>query len=113
MYPNEDAPYFISGFTGAVSVIAIGICAYSTLPLWLMWEANRRKAKTGHAIPLQAMEDEDNAQISSAAHEKLHHIDAVAEKHAMAMEDERYATGMHDYKNPEVASVHIHHDGKV
>jgi hypothetical protein len=49
----------------------LGICAYLTLPLWLTWEANRRKAKTGFAIPLQAMEDEENSAVSLAAHERL------------------------------------------
>jgi len=104
MYPNEDAPYFVSGFTGATTVIACGIIAYSTLPLWLMWEAKRRKAKTGHAIPLQAMEDEDNSQISTAAHAKLHQIDALAEKQAMQMDD---------FKHGEVSSIHLHHVEKA
>jgi len=103
MYPNEDAPYFIDGFTGATTIIACGILAYATLPLWLMWEANRRKMKTGHAIPIQAMEDEENSQVSTAAHDKLHQINALAEKEALQKES---------ITHNEVASFHEHHVAK-
>jgi hypothetical protein len=71
MYPNSDGPHYVPAFTASVCIIVLGICAYLTLPLWLTWEANRRKAKTGFAIPLQAMEDEENSAVSSAAHERL------------------------------------------
>ncbi len=83
MYPNADAPLFIAGFTGTVSIIAGGILAYLTLPMWLMWEANRRKRKTGHAVPLQAMEDEENSQVSEAAQARLHQLNATAEQQAV------------------------------
>lgn len=104
MYPNEDAPYFISGFTGATSVIAGGILAYATLPLWLMWEANRRKRKTGFAIPIQAMEDEENSQVSTAAHDKLHQVNAIAEKQALEKED---------ISHNEVVALEERHIGKM
>jgi D-tyrosyl-tRNA(Tyr) deacylase len=37
--------------------------------LCLLWEARRRKAKYGHAMPLRAMEDMQNAKVSEAARE--------------------------------------------
>jgi hypothetical protein len=86
MYPNSDAPRFIPAFAGSVAIIALGICAYSTVPLWLMWEAQRRKAKTGHAFPLQAMEDEENSEVSAAAHERLRRVNEFQEKGDAARE---------------------------
>jgi hypothetical protein len=86
MYPNSDAPRFIPAFAGSVAIIALGICAYSTVPLWLMWEAQRRKAKTGHAFPLQAMEDEENSEVSAAAHERLRQVNEFQEKGDAARE---------------------------
>jgi hypothetical protein len=80
MYPNSDGPHYVPAFTASVCIIALGISAYLTLPLWLMWEANRRKAKTGFAVPLQAMEDEDNSEVSAATHDRLHEVSHVAEK---------------------------------
>ncbi|KAK5675706.1 hypothetical protein LTS10_011806 [Elasticomyces elasticus] len=74
MYPDSDAPYFVPAFTATVCVISLGICAYLSLPLWLMWEANRRKAKTGFAIPLQAMEDEEHSAVSATAHDHLRDV---------------------------------------
>lgn len=86
MYPNADAPLFIAGFTGTVIIISVGILAYLTLPLWLMWEANQRKCKTGHSVPLQAMEDEENSQVSEATHARLHQLNATAEQQALERE---------------------------
>lgn len=37
------------------------------MPLWLLWEAKRRKRKHGHAMPLRALKDAQNAQISDTA----------------------------------------------
>lgn len=74
MYPNKDAPRYLSGFVGTLAVLVVCILSYLTLPLWLMREAMIRRAKTGHAMPLQAMEDAENSQVSEAAQARLHEI---------------------------------------
>jgi hypothetical protein len=51
-----------------------------------MWEGKRRKAKTGHAFPVQAMEDEDNSEMSAAAHERLRQVNEFQEKGDAARE---------------------------
>lgn len=71
MYPNADAPRFLAGFSGTIGILSVGILAYITIPVWLMLEAGWRKKKTGHAIPIQAMEDEDNSQVSASNHARL------------------------------------------
>ncbi|KFY99852.1 hypothetical protein V500_01249 [Pseudogymnoascus sp. VKM F-4518 (FW-2643)] len=86
MYPNSDAPLFISGFAGTVAVLSIGILSYATLPLWLMWEANGRKKKTGHSMPLQALEDEENSHVSAAAHARIHELNRAQEREAIEIE---------------------------
>lgn len=86
MYPNSDAPLFISGFAGTIAVLGIGILSYATLPLWLMWEAHFRKKKTGHSMPLQAMEDEENSQVSAAAHARIHELNEMQERDALENE---------------------------
>lgn len=86
MYPNSDAPLFISGFAGTVAVLSIGILSYATLPLWLMWEANGRKKKTGHSMPLQALEDEENSHVSAAAHARIHELNRAQEREALEIE---------------------------
>lgn len=43
-------------------------------------EAKKRKRKTGHAMPLRAMEDAEHSMISAAARARLHEISAMEEK---------------------------------
>lgn len=50
------------------------------MPIWLLTEAKRRKRKTGHAMPLRAMEDAEHSMISAAARVRLHEINAMEEK---------------------------------
>lgn len=68
------------------------ILSFATLPLWLLLEAKRRKAKTGHALPLQAMEDMENSQVSAAMLSRVHEINAMEEMKARDIEDEKIAT---------------------
>jgi hypothetical protein len=59
------------------------------LPVWLLLEAKRRKAKTGHALPLQAMEDMENSQVSAATLNRVHEINAMEETNARGALDEK------------------------
>lgn len=71
MYPNSDAPYYLQGFTATVSLLAASIVIYTTIPFFLQLEASQRKRKTGHALPLQSLEDSENSQSSAAAMTEL------------------------------------------
>lgn len=55
------------------------IVSYLTLPIWLQWEALQRKKKTGHALPLQAMEDAEHSQVSAATMARIREINALEE----------------------------------
>jgi MFS family permease len=87
MYPNNDGPNYIAGFSGTCALLAVCILSYLTLPLWLLREANARKKKTGHALPLQAMEDAENSQVSAEAHARIHEINAREEQAAFKNEE--------------------------
>ena len=87
MYPNKDAPNYVAGFTGTLVLICVCIVSYLSLPLWLLREANRRKRKTGHAMPLQAMEDAENSQVSAAAIARIHELNAIEEEAAFKREE--------------------------
>lgn len=82
MYPNADGPNYVAGFAGTCALLAVCVLSYFTLPLWLLREANARKKKTGHALPLQAMEDAENSQVSAEAHARIHEINAREEEAA-------------------------------
>jgi hypothetical protein len=77
MYPNADAPRYTAGFIGTCVLLVVCMLAYLTLPFWLLREANARKRKTGHAIPLRAMEDAESSQISASA---LAHIREINDR---------------------------------
>ncbi|KAK2779471.1 hypothetical protein FQN52_003758 [Onygenales sp. PD_12] len=83
IYPNSDAPFFLPGFTATCAILAICILTYLTLPFWLLHEAKRRKAKTGHAMPIAAMEDAEHSMISAAALERIHEMNAKSEKEVL------------------------------
>jgi hypothetical protein len=59
------------------------------LPIFLLAEAKRRKAKTGHAMPLQAMEDMENSQVSQAMINRVHEINAIEESNAINLQNEK------------------------
>lgn len=67
MYPKKDAPQYLNGFTATCCLLAVCIISYASIPLWLQLEAKQRKKKTGHALPLQAMIDAENSQVSPEA----------------------------------------------
>ena len=70
---------YVGGFAGTCVVLAIAILSYASLPWWLEREARIRKNKTGHATPLQAMQDAENSQVSEAARARLYEINAAEE----------------------------------
>lgn len=81
MYPNSDSPYYLPGFAATVSLLVVSLLTYATLPICLEFEAKRRKEKTGHALPLQSLEDLANSQLSEAAMtglQQLNHIEGKA-----------------------------------
>jgi hypothetical protein len=47
--------------------------------MWLQWEALQRKKKTGHALPLQAMEDAERSQVSAATMARFREVNALEE----------------------------------
>jgi hypothetical protein len=63
--------------------------SYLTLPVFLLLEAKHRKRKTGHALPLQAMEDMENSQVSEAMLNRVHEINAMEEKEAINSQEEK------------------------
>ncbi|KAL2067353.1 hypothetical protein VTL71DRAFT_1778 [Oculimacula yallundae] len=85
MYPNQDSPNYVAGFTGTLGLIIVCIAAYLSLPFFLSLEASMRKKKTGHAIPLQALEDADNCKIASITRE-INHEDVTTTKAGYAGE---------------------------
>jgi len=91
MYPNGDAPNYVAGFVGTLVVICVCIASYLSLPLWLLREANRRKRKTGHAMPLQAMEDAENSQVSAEARARIHELNALEEEAAFKREELKFS----------------------
>lgn len=83
MYPNKDAPRYLIGFTATCCLLAICIVSYATLPLWLLFEAKQRKRKTGHALPLQAMIDSENSQVTAETRARIQELNAAEEMSAM------------------------------
>ena len=69
MYPDSDAPWYLPAFMATVCLISLCVLLYLSLPAVLLWEAKGRKAKYGHAMPRQAIED---AKRSQAAALRLH-----------------------------------------
>ncbi|KAF9892101.1 hypothetical protein FE257_002507 [Aspergillus nanangensis] len=74
MFPDKDGPLYQNGFIACVALEGVCILTYLCLPVLLLWEAERRKRKTGHAMPLRAILDAENAQVSDAAIARLHEI---------------------------------------
>ena len=87
MFPDKDSPLYQNGFIAIVSLQAICVVTYLCLPVLLIWEAEGRKRKTGHAMPLRAILDAENAQVSDATIAHLH-----------AMQEQEAATHMKESK---------------
>lgn len=62
---------------------------YASLPFWYLWEAERRKRKYGHAMPLKALEDASHAMVSDAARAREEQQQIVEEKGVVANDIER------------------------
>ncbi|KAK3628525.1 hypothetical protein LTR56_018570 [Elasticomyces elasticus] len=63
-------PWYLPGFTTSCATLAFTFVGFSSLPVWLLLEARQRKKKTGHAMPLRALEDALHAQVSEAVLEQ-------------------------------------------
>ncbi|KAJ9616416.1 hypothetical protein H2200_000134 [Cladophialophora chaetospira] len=98
IFPSTDAPWYLPGFAAASSTIAFTIISFASLPLWLLWEAKRRKAKTGHAMPLRAIEDAEHSTISAANLALLREQNALEEKRGLEVEDHRHIEEIPDTK---------------
>ncbi|KAJ5612555.1 hypothetical protein N7510_005749 [Penicillium lagena] len=71
MYPNQDAPYYLAGFSATVALLAISIPFYLLTPLCLYWEARWRKKKTGQVLPLQVDEDVARSQAQAVTEAEI------------------------------------------
>ncbi|KAK3616983.1 hypothetical protein LTR22_026888, partial [Elasticomyces elasticus] len=78
IYAVTTKPWYAPGFSTSCATLAFTIVGFSSLPFWLLLEARQRKKKTGHAMPLQALEDALHAQVSEAV--------LLKEQEAAAME---------------------------
>jgi hypothetical protein len=70
IFPASDEPWYLPGFTAACATLAFTCIGYASLPLWFLWEARSRKKKTGHAMPLRALEDALHAQVAAETVER-------------------------------------------
>ena len=84
------------GFAASCSTLAICIATYLTLPVWLLMEAKKRKRKTGHAMPIRAMEDAEHAMISAVALARLHEVNRMEEKTALDVEQATHVETIRD-----------------
>ncbi|KAL5363340.1 major facilitator superfamily domain-containing protein [Aspergillus floccosus] len=66
MFPDKDKPLYHNGFMACMALEVVCILVYLCLPVLLLWEAQQRKRKTGHAMPLRAILDAENAQEEAA-----------------------------------------------
>ncbi|KAK8087373.1 hypothetical protein PG994_002347 [Apiospora phragmitis] len=64
MYPDSAAPWYLSAFIATVCLLAVCVLSYLALPTVLLWEARKRKARTGHAMPRWAMEDAERSEAT-------------------------------------------------
>jgi hypothetical protein len=83
IFPSKDEPWFLPGFSASCATIAFSIIGFSTLPLLYLMEAKQRKKKTGHAMPLRALEDALHAQVSEAVVEHEREVAAAEVKGPM------------------------------
>lgn len=64
IFPVPQAPWYLPGFSTACATLTFSVLGFASLPLWLLLEARQRKKKTGHAMPLRALEDAAHAMVS-------------------------------------------------
>ena len=70
IFPHADSLWYLPGFSASLGTLSCTILLYASLPFWFLWEARRRMARYGHAMPLRALEDAGNALVSEAAREQ-------------------------------------------
>lgn len=121
MYPIHDAPNYKPAFISNVVIVGLAIITYIVLPYFLYREAQSRKLKTGHAMPLRAMEDArmlsrsisahraslqllmliltEHSQVTEVARQRIHEINIHEE--AMVRESKTIADATH-VERPEV-----------
>lgn len=103
IYPNKDSPRYLAGFVATCAILVVCLLSYLTLPLWLLREAKIRKKKTGHAMPLRAMEDAEQSHVSAATLARIHEVTALEEK--AAVEEHTLRKG--------IGPVHVEHVEKA
>lgn len=84
IFPHADEPWFLPGFAASLATLCVTIILYASLPFWYLWEAQRRKRKYGHAMPLKALEDAANAQVSDEAKAREQQTQMMEEKAVVA-----------------------------
>lgn len=72
MYPESSAPWYLPAFLASVLLFVCAILLYLSLPAVLLWEAQRRKAQYGHALPQRARKDAERSHASAAQLERIH-----------------------------------------
>jgi hypothetical protein len=100
MYPKTDAPRYVNGFTATCCLLAVCIISYASIPIWLQLEAKQRKKKTGHALPLQAMIDAENSQVSPEAMARIQALQAGGDPTAKVVDLEE---GVSDHQEQKEA----------
>ena len=80
IFPHADAPWYLPGFAASLATLSATLILYSSLPFWYLWEAQRRKRKYGHAMPLRALEDASHAMVSDAARAQEQQLQILEEK---------------------------------
>lgn len=84
MYPDKDKPFYHAGFLASIGLQVTCIVTFLCIPALLLLEAKQRIKKTGHAMPLRAMQDAENAQVSEATMARIH--DLAEDEEAKAIE---------------------------
>ena len=80
IFPIPDKPWYLAGFSASVGCLSVTLLGYASLPLWLLWEARRRKRKYGHAMPLRALEDSAQAMTSEESKRREEELKMAEEK---------------------------------
>ncbi|KAK8133515.1 hypothetical protein PG984_005527 [Apiospora sp. TS-2023a] len=75
LYPDYAAPWYLTAFTVSLCLLVVSVLVYLSLPLVLLWEAKRRKARYGHAMPRQAIEDAEHSRAAALHTESMNDRD--------------------------------------
>ncbi|KAK8094912.1 hypothetical protein PG997_001597 [Apiospora hydei] len=86
MYPDSAAPWYLTAFVATLCLLVVCVLSYLSLPAVLLWEAKRRKAKYGHAMPRYAIEDSER---SLAAILQPHRVDGGGDRKLAAEHTEK------------------------